>query len=259
VNALQDIDPKIQEALTSPSRARFTVIREQTSMFLMRGSLHKMEVGQARIGQIETHKRKLDARKSLQKGGSILASTALKRSKKKRRDAAEAELKKAQKAISITENKAKRELHERGVQARKDEKARRLLIQESQILGSFIHSDTWIPIRDPEKQPTPAETAALSASQSLYDAATIAQREWKKVQTDNPLIFSNIPIDPKILYQEHEFQVRHQGLQQVRIDVEEEEEEKGELLIEGERLVTPARSVASLDSIAAGADFIEFE
>jgi hypothetical protein len=67
VNALQDIDPKIQEALTSPSRARFTAIREQTSMFLMRGSLHDMEVGQARAGQIETHKRKLDARKKSSK------------------------------------------------------------------------------------------------------------------------------------------------------------------------------------------------
>jgi hypothetical protein len=53
VNALQDIDPKIQEALTSPSRARFTAIREQTSMFLMRGRLHKIEIGQCRnVGDI---------------------------------------------------------------------------------------------------------------------------------------------------------------------------------------------------------------
>jgi hypothetical protein len=57
--------------------------------------------------KIETHKPKLDAPKSFQKEGSILASTALNRSKKKRRDAAEAELKKAQKAILTTENKAK--------------------------------------------------------------------------------------------------------------------------------------------------------
>jgi hypothetical protein len=232
-----------------------------------------MEVGQARAGQIETHKRKLDARKSLQKGGSILASTALNRSKKKRRDAAEAELKKAQKAILTAENKAKRELHEKGVQARKDEKARRLLIQESQVLGSFIHPDTWITIRDPEKQPTPAETAALSASRSLYDAAATAQKEWEKVQTDNPLFFTDIPIDPEVLRQEHEFQIRHQGLQHVRIEVEKEgeeeegeeeegEEEEGEeegVVVNGEGLATPARSVASLDSIAVGADFIEFE
>jgi hypothetical protein len=80
-------------------------------------------------------------------------------------------------------------LHEKGAQARKDEKARRLLIQESQALGSSIHPDTWITIRDPEKQPTPAETAALFASRSLYNAAATAQKEWEKVQTDNPLFF----------------------------------------------------------------------
>jgi hypothetical protein len=55
-----------------------------------------------------TYKRKLDARRSLQKGGSILASTALAKSKKKRRDAAESVLIKAQKAIVSTENKARR-------------------------------------------------------------------------------------------------------------------------------------------------------
>jgi hypothetical protein len=64
-------------------------------MFLMQGSFYKIEISQARAGQIETYKRKLDARKSLQKRGCILASTAFNRSKKKRRDAAEAELKKA--------------------------------------------------------------------------------------------------------------------------------------------------------------------
>jgi hypothetical protein len=97
-------------------------------MFLMRGSLYKIEIVQARAGQIETHKRKLDARKCVQKEGSILASTALNRSKMKRRDAAEAELKKAQKDILTVKNKAKSELHEKSVQARKEKKARRLLI-----------------------------------------------------------------------------------------------------------------------------------
>jgi hypothetical protein len=84
---------------------------------------------------------------------------------------------KAQKAIVSAENKTRRELYERGVQARKDEKARCILIQESQVLGSFIYPDTWILIRDPEKQLTPAETAALSASRSLHNAAVLAEQE----------------------------------------------------------------------------------
>jgi hypothetical protein len=109
-------------------------------MFLMRGSLHEIEIGQARAGQIETHKRKLDAQKSVQKEGSILASTALNRSKKKRRDAAEAELKKAQKAILTVENKAKESYMKRVFRHEKDEKSRRLLVQESQVLGCFYSS-----------------------------------------------------------------------------------------------------------------------
>ena len=74
-------------------------------------------------------------------------------------------------------NKAKRELYKKRVQAQKDKKARCLLIQESQVLGSFIYLNTWINIQDPEKQPTPAETAALSASRSLYNTAATAQKK----------------------------------------------------------------------------------
>jgi hypothetical protein len=80
VTALQDINPKIQEALTSPSRVRYAVIHKQTNAFLIQGSLHEMEIGQAHASQVITYKRKLDARRSLQKGGSILASTALAKS-----------------------------------------------------------------------------------------------------------------------------------------------------------------------------------
>ena len=110
-------------------------------MFLIQGSLHEIEIDQAHASQVMTYKRKLDARKSLQKRGSILASTALVKSRKKRKDAAESVLTKAQKAIICAKNKARKELHKRGVQARKDKKARRILIQESQVLGSFIYPD----------------------------------------------------------------------------------------------------------------------
>jgi hypothetical protein len=61
----------------------------------MRGSLYKIKIGQAHASQVITYKRKLDARRSLQKEGSILASTALAKSKKKRKDAAESVLIKA--------------------------------------------------------------------------------------------------------------------------------------------------------------------
>jgi hypothetical protein len=41
VTVLQDINPKIQKALTSLSRIRYAVIYKQTNAFLMRGSLYK--------------------------------------------------------------------------------------------------------------------------------------------------------------------------------------------------------------------------
>jgi hypothetical protein len=139
-----------------------------------------MEIDLAREGQITTYKRKLDARKSLQKGGSILASDALDRGKKIRWYEADEKLRKARKAITTEENKAKRKLHEEGVQSRKDEKARRLFIQQVQNSGTFIPLSMWDPIRDPEKIPTDVETAALRASQSLHDAARPAEDEWSE-------------------------------------------------------------------------------
>jgi hypothetical protein len=77
------------------------------------------------------------------------------------------------------------------------------------------------------------------------------------------LFFTDIPIDPKVLHQEHKFQIRHQGLQHIQIKVEKEREkeerEEEKMIINREGLATPARLVASFDSIAVSADFIEFE
>jgi hypothetical protein len=112
---LHKIDHKIQDALSSLSREQYKVVSQTTSMFLIRGSIYKIEINVARKGQIATHKRKLNARKSLQKGGSILASNTLDRSKKKRWYEADEKLRKARKAIIIEENKAKRKLHKEGV------------------------------------------------------------------------------------------------------------------------------------------------
>jgi hypothetical protein len=62
------------------------------------------------------------------------------------------------------ENKAKNELHDRGVQAQKDEKVRLLMIQQHYELGISLPDNIWNPIRDPKKQPTLAERDALHAN-----------------------------------------------------------------------------------------------
>jgi hypothetical protein len=252
---LQDLDPKITVAVSSPTRERYRITITATNTFLMRGSLHEMEIKQARAGQVETHKRKLEARKSLGKGGSLLASDALQKIKIKRRKEADDVLRKAKTAITRVENKAKNELNAIGIKARKDEKARLLLIQQHQALGISIPDHLWIPIRDPEKQPTLAERDALRANQSLYDAVETAQAEWDRVHSENPLVFTDIPIDPAILEAERQFQI--QQTPGLHIDVEEEGSgSDGE---GGSDLASTPRSVISIDSIAENADFVSLE
>jgi hypothetical protein len=253
--ALRSINTKVQDALSSPSRARYKATIESTNTFLARGSLHEMEIAQARAGQIATHKRRLNARKSLGKGGSILARDALQKIKDKRRQEADDKLRKAKRATTLAENKAKTELHTRGVQARKEEKARLTYIRQQQPLGVEIPALIWVPIRDPEKNPTPAEREALRANQSLYDAVAVAQHEWEASQSENPTDFTSIPIDQSILDNEQQFQVRQRPLDQVVIQVGKEEEEGED---KGSDVESLAPSVVSLDSIARNTDFIKF-
>lgn len=236
----------------------------------MRGSLHEMEIKQAYAGQVATHKAKLNARRSLQRGGSILALDALNQKKVKARKAAEEKLKKAQTAATRAENKAKEELRVKGVAARKAEKDRFKTIQQHQALGIQLPPEIRIPIRDPQKNPTPEETEAIRIShQSLYDTLTREHAEYNRLQSDDPTLFTEIPIDPAILAQEQAFWVKRNPLSQIAIrgasedledaDIEIEGEEEG---VEGSRMdwcSSPPRSVVSIDSIAENADFISLE
>ena len=114
-NALRLHDNKIQQVLSSPSRAQYKVTIESTNIFLTRGSLHEIEIAQAQAGAKATHKRKLIARRSLGKGGSLLARDTLQKIKDKRRQEADDKLRKVHRAITLAENKAKNELYTRGV------------------------------------------------------------------------------------------------------------------------------------------------
>jgi hypothetical protein len=78
-----------------------------TKSFLIQGSIHEIEINNANMAQLQVHKNKLFARKSIQKGGSCLACEALDKIKDKIRKEAENKLKKARTAITRTENKAK--------------------------------------------------------------------------------------------------------------------------------------------------------
>jgi hypothetical protein len=257
---LQELNDKITAVLSSPSRRKYETARDGTQEFLMRGSLHEMEVTQARAGQIATHKAKLSARLSLSKGGSILASDALVKTKEKRRKSAEDLVKKAKRRITTTENKAKEALRVRGVAARREEKARLQFIVDSQVLGIYIPPEMWIPIRDPQNNPTSDEKEALRANQGLYDALATSQLEYEKLQSEDPALFTDIPIDPAILIEEQAFRVQHSGpLAAIQLDSEGEDNVEDEGSEVDEEAVSRPRSVVSIDSIAENADFVSFE
>jgi len=229
-----------------------------------------MDMKKARASQVATHKAKLNARLSFQKGGSILASDALAQKKVKARKAAEEKLKKAQTAVTRAENKAKEDLRVKGVAARKAERDRVKTIQEHQALGIQLAPEIWIPIRDPQKNPTAEETEAIRIShQSLYDKLAQEQAEYNLLQSDDPTLFTDIPIDPAILAEEQAFQARQNPLSQIAVRGASEELEEADQEMEGIEegeggcgmvlCSSPPMSVASIDSIAENADFISLE
>jgi hypothetical protein len=79
-------------------------------------------------------------------------------------------------------------------------------IQEHQALSVQLAPEMWIPIRDPQKNPTLEETEAIRIShQSLYDKLAQEQAEFNRLQLDDPTLFTKIPIDPAILAEEQAF------------------------------------------------------
>jgi hypothetical protein len=111
------------------------------------------------------------------------------------------------------------------------------------------------------------ETEAIHISlQSLYDKLAQEQAEYDRLQSDDPTLFTDIPIDPTILAEEQAFQVKRNPLSQVREASEELEDTDQEMSgVEGgggSGMVlcsSPPMSVASIDSIAENADFISLE
>jgi hypothetical protein len=162
----------------------------------------------------------------------------------------------------------------KGVAARKAERERVKAISEHQTLGVEIPPEMWIPIRDPQKNPLPEETEAIRIShQSLYDQLAQEQAEYNRLQSDDPMLFTDILIDPAILAKEQAFWVRQNPLGHIAVQEASEEQEEANQEMEGVEegvedggegsgmvlCSSPPRSVASIDSIAENADFISFE
>jgi hypothetical protein len=255
----EKLAPKIRAAVSSPTRKEFDISRESTNTWLMRGSLGEMEIMQAQAAAVERHKKRLISRRSLAKGGSLLASDALQKMIEKRRKEADEVLRKANTALTRAQNKQTEELRQEGVADRSAERERKQYLQQHQALGSTIPPYMWTPIRDRQKEPTTAEIENRQiALQSLREAVGKAERDREEVYTTNPTSLTSIPIDPAILQEEREFQLSQRGGLQVTISVDDSAEEGGDNS-GGESEGDYQRSVATIDSIAENVDFVSFE
>jgi DDE superfamily endonuclease len=253
--ALKSLETKVQQALSSPSRIRYTSITYKTGTLLMRGSLHEMEIENQRKRAIYVRKEKLNARKSLSKGGQLYAFQGIHQKGVKHRKEADDILKRARKVLQVTENKLKHEFYLRGVQDRKDEIVRKKAIQQLQATNQPVPKSLLIPIRDRRKEPTIEETESLRANQSLYDAVAKAEIDKETAYTENP---EQELIDPMILEFEEQFAVQRGGLQRVILEASSQEESGSESECNSERSITSsiAPSIISCNSIAQNADFV---
>ena len=218
----------------------------------MRGSLHEMEIENARKSAIEYHKHKLNTRKSLSKGEQLYAFQGIHQMDIKHHKEADNKLRKAKKALQVKENKLKGAFEERGIKGRKEDLTRKKAILQLQAANQLVPESMLIPIRDCRKDPWPEELEALRTNQSFYDALAGAQNEWEISRREHP---ERELIDPSILEFEEQFAVRRGSLQNVIVDVDDEEEDSE--VIDG--IESPTRSVVSLDSIARNANFVELE
>ena len=232
------------ETFSSPSRERYTASLKATKAHLGKAHLisHDHRSIQARL--YEEMKRKTTSRRSIHQGGEVKVSVA--REKKRKRDVEEKEraIRKAEKRIKTAVNKAKKALTARGVAAWKEEKARKLAVQELEAKGEPVPDALRVPIRDPEKNPIAEEREALLPHPSLIQALGNLQPH------------QDIPIDPNLLEDDPEFILK--PAQEIVEVPEDDEDSEGNINLEELVDLSDLESNISIDSIAQNADFIAF-
>lgn len=289
---LDVLDPKIQAGLSSPSRKRYIIAKQGADEFLMRASLDHAQIQAARKAQVVFHKKKLTSRVSLQNGGSLLASVALEKVKKKEVEIRDAALKTAKAQLAKEERRIRDELLHKGVSDRKAERERKKWLKEQYDLHKRgipapIPEEKLHPIRDRQKERTLLELEdERIRTQGFRDAVAREEAELDTLKSRDPESFAlkGIPVDPQILQIENDFRIKQNPLNAIQIDSDDDsgnEENiqpsspfallrhigiKGERKEEGEgedididMPSSPPISVVSIDSIEGNMDFIRFK
>jgi hypothetical protein len=173
---------------------------------------------------------------------------------KKEKDDGEA-LRKAKKKLATAVNRAKNQLKDAGIQARKDEKARLARIVEYRLKDELIPVEDMAPIREPDKHPTIIERARCE--EDFYPDLQLVVRQ---------LTASLSNLAPDRLEAPNTF-IDIDGDEDVVINTTERKHQKervGEYIDSSPPpLIIPDSSdmesnAGSIDSIQANADFIQF-
>ncbi|KAN0073265.1 hypothetical protein V8E54_008485 [Elaphomyces granulatus] len=170
IRALGDRD---HTQFSKPSIELFQSTMKSVDVQLQKSRLKTLEHAALQEKILADRKRKSTSRRSIHKGGVSREKIKIRNQNEK----TEA-LRKAEKRLIQAINKAKNELKTQGIQARKDEKARRKRLKEYDEKDELPPLEDMFPIREPDKQPTTLEQ--LKCTEEFYPGLVQNIREIKK-------------------------------------------------------------------------------
>jgi hypothetical protein len=161
VRMLGDRDPT---KFSDYSVGLFHKTMQDVDTHLQKAQLDTLEHGALQDKIRNEHKRRSTSRRSIHPGGKGAISVDVLRSSINQRNQKEATegVRLAKVRLDRAIGKQRRKLLADGIQARKDEKARQARVEECEAKGDLPDLDDLIPIRQPDKNPTPTEAYLLT-------------------------------------------------------------------------------------------------
>ena len=193
IRALADRDPTM---FSDPSIQLFKTTLQSVDLQLQKAHLITMEHAALQEKIRLEKRRKTTSRRSIYKGGGAEEVEVLWARKKARREKEQQiELRRAKRKLSVTVNKAISTLKSRGIQARKDEKARKERLISFEATGELAPVEDLFPVRQPDKDPTPDE--AFFCTEKGYPELLLAIQQYQG-EVDRDAIL-NDQIDPDLV------------------------------------------------------------
>jgi hypothetical protein len=181
---------RVPALVSSPSARRFQSMAKGTKIVLACTDIQRVEHTVLQEQVSRQAKQRLRSRKRISAGGPLTASEARHKIEIKAQKEKEDRAKRAAKAIQVDRNKRRIALNARGVVARRQERERKDRIKALQARGQPVPLELTIPIRDPEKDPSPEDLESLEPHPSI---AQLAIDIWSTEEIIIP------QIDPELL------------------------------------------------------------